>query len=87
MRVLFYKESIMEKRNIIITYVLLLLIIVVLLIMVFYYKEKANKACPKCEIRNTNNINKKRTQNRAEMYSLKRSGNNLGLSHSVSNSR
>ena len=53
----------MEKRNIIITYVLLLLIIVVLLIMVFYYKEKANKACPKCEIRTTNNINNNTNQN------------------------
>ena len=53
----------MEKRNIIITYVLLLLIIVVLLIMVFYYKGKANKACPKCEIRNTNNINNNTNQN------------------------
>lgn len=53
----------MEKRNIIITYILLLFIIVVLLIMVFYYKGKANKACPKCEVKNTSTINNNQNSN------------------------
>ena len=53
----------MEKRNIIITYILLLFIIVVLLIMVFYYKGKANKTCPKCEVKNTSTINNNQNSN------------------------
>lgn len=53
----------MEKRNIIITYILLLFIIVVLLIMVFYYKGKANKTCPKCDVKNTSTINNNQNSN------------------------